>query len=65
MLEMADQDFTDRDLECADCRSMFVFTAGEQSFFQQKGFTEPKRCPKCRQARKQRQGSSSDARGNR
>jgi ssDNA-binding Zn-finger/Zn-ribbon topoisomerase 1 len=61
---MAQDQYTDRDLECADCRSTFVFTAGEQAFFQQKGFTEPKRCPKCRQARKQRQGAN-DVRGNR
>jgi CxxC-x17-CxxC domain-containing protein len=31
----------------------FVFTAGEQEFYAQKGFTnEPTRCPSCRQARK-------------
>lgn len=55
---MPDQ-FTDRDLTCADCGNTFVFTSGEQSFFQQKGFTEPKRCPQCRQARKQQQGQQS------
>jgi len=31
----------------------FVFTSGEQEFYQQKGFTnEPTRCPSCRQQRK-------------
>jgi CxxC-x17-CxxC domain-containing protein len=31
----------------------FVFTAGEQEFYSQKGFTnEPSRCPSCRQQRK-------------
>lgn len=68
---MADQ-FTDRDLQCADCGDTFVFTAGEQTFFQTKGFTDPKRCSKCRQARKQQGqqaggsgGGRYDSRGNR
>ena len=31
----------------------FLFTAGEQSFYAQRGFTEsPKRCPSCRARRK-------------
>lgn len=38
----------DKMLVCEDCRSNFVFDAGEQAFFKSKGFTEPKRCPKCR-----------------
>jgi CxxC-x17-CxxC domain-containing protein len=37
----------------------FVFTAGEQEFYAQKGFTnEPTRCPSCRQARKAGGGGS-------
>ena len=38
----------DRMLICEDCDSQFVFDVGEQRFFREKGFTEPKRCPKCR-----------------
>lgn len=38
----------DRMLKCEDCNSDFVFDVGEQNFFKLKGFTEPKRCPKCR-----------------
>lgn len=38
----------DKMLICEDCNSQFVFDAGEQAFFKSKGFTEPKRCPKCR-----------------
>ncbi|MAG37255.1 MAG: zinc-binding protein [Dehalococcoidia bacterium] len=50
--------FTDRVLVCADCGSEFVFSAGEQAFFAEKGFTnEPKRCVSCRsQRRQQRSG---------
>ncbi|MDY6892266.1 MAG: zinc-ribbon domain containing protein [Chloroflexota bacterium] len=46
--------FTDRELQCADCGSTFTFTASEQEFFANKGFTnDPKRCSDCRSSRKQ------------
>ena len=44
--------FQDRVLECADCHGTFVFTAGEQAFYQERGFSEPRRCPSCRSARR-------------
>ncbi|MGD1118562.1 MAG: zinc-ribbon domain containing protein [Dehalococcoidales bacterium] len=52
--------FTDKTLTCSDCGATFTFSAEDQEFFQQKGYTnEPKRCPECRQARKdERYGSS-------
>ncbi|VBB07182.1 Hypothetical protein LUCI_2426 [Lucifera butyrica] len=44
----------DKNLTCRDCGAEFVFTASEQDFFAEKGFTnEPSRCPDCRAARKQ------------
>lgn len=43
----------DKTLTCRDCGKEFVFTVGEQEFYQQKGFDqEPTRCPECRQAHK-------------
>ncbi|HTD47537.1 MAG TPA: zinc-ribbon domain-containing protein, partial [bacterium] len=37
--------FVDKTLHCLDCGKEFVFTAGEQEFYQKKGFTnEPLRC---------------------
>ena len=43
----------DKTLTCRDCGLEFTFTASEQEFFAQKGFTnEPGRCPECRAARK-------------
>lgn len=40
-------------MTCADCGQEFSFTAGEQEFYAQRGFTDaPKRCPSCRQIRK-------------
>ena len=51
----------DKVLKCADCGSDFVFTAGEQLFYAEKGFkNEPKRCKACKSKRGQggSQGSS-------
>jgi CxxC-x17-CxxC domain-containing protein len=49
--------FEDKALVCRECGRAFTFTAGEQEFFAQKGFTnEPGRCPECRSARKARMG---------
>ncbi len=42
-------EFVDRALTCTDCGGEFVFSAGEQVFFQVMQFqNEPKRCPPCR-----------------
>jgi CxxC-x17-CxxC domain-containing protein len=49
----------DKNIQCADCGNDFTFSASEQEFFSSKGFTnEPKRCPACRQTRKQTRGGS-------
>ncbi|WP_011391912.1 zinc-ribbon domain containing protein [Neomoorella thermoacetica] len=49
--------YQDKTLTCKECGAEFVFTAGQQEFFAEKGFTnEPSRCPACRAARKQRTG---------
>lgn len=45
--------FNDKTLTCKDCGRDFEFTASEQEFYAEKGFTnEPGRCPECRSARK-------------
>ncbi|MBS7370552.1 MAG: zinc-ribbon domain containing protein [Oscillospiraceae bacterium] len=45
--------YTDKTLTCKDCGADFVFTAGEQEFYAEKGFTnEPQRCKACRDAKK-------------
>lgn len=45
--------FEDKTLTCKECGSEFVFTAGEQEFYAEKGFTnEPQRCKACRDAKK-------------
>jgi CxxC-x17-CxxC domain-containing protein len=47
-------EYHDKVLKCADCGAEFVFTAGEQMFFADKGFkNEPKRCKACKANRAQ------------
>ncbi len=46
--------YQDKTLVCKDCGQEFTFSASEQEFFAEKGFTnEPQRCKTCRTARKQ------------
>jgi len=40
----------DKKLICAECAAEFIFTAGEQEFYNEKGFQEPKKCKSCRDA---------------
>ncbi|MBO4356352.1 MAG: zinc-ribbon domain containing protein [Clostridia bacterium] len=45
--------YQDITLKCKDCGNDFVFTAGEQEFYAEKGFqNQPQRCKACRDARK-------------
>ena len=51
-------EYQDKTLKCKECDADFVFSAGEQEFYAEKGFeNEPVRCPACRAQRKQRQNS--------
>lgn len=52
--------YTDKTLQCRDCGMEFVFTAGEQEFYAEKGFTnEPGRCNDCRlRKRRERAGGN-------
>jgi CxxC-x17-CxxC domain-containing protein len=50
-------EYHDKVLKCAECSQEFVFTAGEQMFFADKGFkNEPKRCKDCKAKRSQTPG---------
>lgn len=45
--------YQDKTLICKDCGAEFVFSAGEQEFYSEKGFlNEPNRCRDCRHAKK-------------
>ena len=58
-------DYSDKVLKCADCGQDFIFTAGEQLFFQDRQFkNDPKRCKACK-AKRAGQYSSSRSQGSR
>jgi CxxC-x17-CxxC domain-containing protein len=49
--------YQDRTLTCLDCGQSFTFSADDQQYHADKGYTnEPKRCPSCRQARRSERG---------
>ena len=48
--------YEDRTLSCQECGQSFTFSAEDQAFHAEKGFTnDPKRCQTCRQARRNEQ----------
>lgn len=49
--------YQDKTLTCRDCGQEFVWTAGEQEFYEQRGYTNPpSRCPACRAKNKAERG---------
>ncbi len=45
--------FEDKTIICKDCGESFLFTAGEQGFYLEKGLVnEPQRCLSCREQRR-------------
>ncbi|HXH23536.1 MAG TPA: zinc-ribbon domain containing protein [Dehalococcoidia bacterium] len=49
----------DKTIICRDCGNGFIFTAGEQGFYLEKGLlNEPQRCPSCRENRRRDRGVS-------
>lgn len=56
---MNENEYKDEVLRCrnqfedgTECGKKFIFTEGEQEFYQEKGFDTPKRCNECREQRK-------------
>ena len=47
--------YQEESLTCVECNNSFAFTAEEQAYHAERGFTnKPKRCSDCRQARRSR-----------
>lgn len=38
---------------CCECNKSFKFTGGEQHYYERHNLSEPKRCPECREKRKE------------
>jgi len=54
-------DYQDETLVCRECNNEFVFSASDQAFYAEKGFTnKPARCRDCRNARKRAQAGGDD-----
>ena len=45
----------DQQLTCSDCGQEFTFSSEDQEFFRERGYSAPKRCKPCRQAKKNEQ----------
>jgi CxxC-x17-CxxC domain-containing protein len=53
--EHTHSEFQDSKINCIDCGQDFIWAAGEQLFFHDKGLTNPpKRCKSCKQAKNSR-----------
>src|ERR1051325_10105770 len=46
----------DKTLTCVDCGAQFTFTARDQAFYQERGYSAPRRCRDCRDKRKSASG---------
>lgn len=53
---LSGQNFQEISLQCADCNQEFAFSVEEQEFYQQKGYSTPKRCASCRAQNRQNKG---------
>jgi CxxC-x17-CxxC domain-containing protein len=52
--------YQDKTLTCQDCNTSFTFTADDQQYHAEKGYSnEPKRCPSCRSNRRSGGGGGS------
>jgi len=47
-LAVAEGPLQDMTVACKQCEVTFVFTKGEQRFFQGKKMTQPAQCPECK-----------------
>jgi hypothetical protein len=50
---MSFETLQDEQIPCCDCLEFFVWTCGQQRYFRDKGLHPPKRCPACRQKKRE------------
>ena len=57
-------EFQDRRLVCPDCGGDFIWTAGEQLFYAEKGLTHPpKRCKSCKEQKNRQLTATASSHG--
>ena len=49
---MENKTYEDKTIVCKDCGKEFIWKAGDQRFYEEKGFNAPVRCKECRDSRK-------------
>ena len=52
----------DKTLTCKDCGDAFVYSTKDQEFYEEMQFNPPKRCKKCRLAKKAQRSENESAR---
>ncbi len=55
--------YEERTMTCVDCGAEFAFSADDQEYYATKGYSDPKRCPACRAAKKAQRNNGSQNRG--
>jgi CxxC-x17-CxxC domain-containing protein len=61
--QTTESEFTDKSIICVDCNQDFVWSAGEQSFYNDKGLENPpKRCKPCKKMKTERLTAIEEAR---
>jgi len=59
MLEAGPVLYSDRAIKCTDCGAEFSFSAGEQQFYEERGFRfPPRRCKECRLKKRDTPGNA-------
>jgi len=54
--------FQDKTIVCKECKQSFVFEAGEQEVFAERGYQDPLRCKPCIAASKEARGEKKQQR---
>jgi len=52
----------DKTIVCSSCGTEFTFTVGEQEFYAERGFSEPKKCKACREQAKANRNARNEKR---
>lgn len=52
------QEKHDKIIVCRNCQKEFIFSVGEQNFYEEKGLAAPVRCKECKAKRKEQQENS-------
>jgi hypothetical protein len=58
-------EYRDMTRTCLECGGRYTWPAADQRYHHERGYLPPKRCPRCREAAKQRRGRGATIHSNR